>query len=722
MNISRRTVRIGLLALFSLTMTVAFGQPASEMATRSLKNEQHSFLHFIVNTSAVEANIAQRLSRFIKSESDSIQQAILKNKNFSDETKTRGIQSLVYFMESMRENLTMTKTEYYDIPQALETYKLLLSAFLRRQPYDHIITSVNPKRMQLLANTFRGFPEYSRLYDMATYKQILNTPENILRFLENTPGFRFADSLLLYLAAHEPIRISNYLRRYNTELANTIRAKQNPYIQQIVELSNNRNVAEVLPFVSFVAEKQITTEEILQKRLDVKLYFQLLVNTLVESIQNGESSEFLNALRNGIKEKARMFYVDRINELHDAPANVRFAPIKDLRPIDLYYIITSSGEELYTSSYLGIYRKLMEYCKKQSTDSLFAKVNYDNFRTFIRMAANYNTLADFFGCLPEGTTKELMRRYVDGIENDTYTGVEKAMDVADSFSGLVAHPHLDSIIRNELQMNYDRCDAAQQYFGLRMYDILLQVHDVVNSKNADERVKAQLGDYGRLNRKTLENKNGEIVELVLFYGDDDGVASFNNFRSLYRDSSKWESFATDKWIKIRSKTAEPLVIYANLPLDHEEELDLKAQDALSNFLFRQGIEPSILIHRGHSYHLKYTLKRLHPSVKLAILGSCGGYNNILSVANISPDAQIIVSKKIGSKLVNDPMLDLINTTLVDKKDLVWEDVWTRLNDRFKKDAFTLNLFNEYLPPTKNISLFVLKMFNSNEDATRVVTR
>jgi len=102
---------------------------------------------------------------------------------------------------------------------------------------------------------------------------------------------------------------------------------------------------------------------------------------------------------------------------------------------------------------------------------------------------------------------------------------------------------------------------------------------------------------------------------------------------------------------------------------------------------------------------------MQPSVKLALLGSCGGYNSIISVANINPDAQIIVTKKTGSKLINDPMIDEINETLLNGKDLVWADVWNNLQKRFSKDEFTLNLFNEYLPPIKNVSLFVLKLFN-----------
>jgi hypothetical protein len=107
------------------------------------------------------------------------------------------------------------------------------------------------------------------------------------------------------------------------------------------------------------------------------------------------------------------------------------------------------------------------------------------------------------------------------------------------------------------------------------------------------------------------------------------------------------------------------------------------------------------------------LKRLRPSVKLAILGSCGSYNSAISIASINPDIQIIGSKKMGTKSINDPMIDAINETLLNKNDLYWPGIWDELAARFSKDELTLNVFNEYIPPGKNVGLFVLKLFNSN---------
>lgn len=681
-------------------------------ATEVLKEEQESFLRYLSYIS-FDSNIISRLSRFIEPEVDSIQRFIITDTALSDAEKVKAIQSLVYFMRELSDYIVMQKFEIYYIPDAVESYKLILRALLHRTSFNDVLIPLGPQRTQLLATSFWQYDECSLLDDIAIYKSVASSPDNILQFLEKYPQFRFADSLLFIVAAHDPLKMTSFLLQDKTGLQNNIRNNKNIYLQQIVSLAGDRSASELLPFIIPLAEKRITTEEILKKRAEVTSYFQLLVNTLRnEMVRNADSSFiFQAALRNAIREKSLSFYVNRINELHGSSDAIRFAALKNLRLEDLYYIITSCEEELYTSSYLGLYRRLMEYFRYQPADSIFRVVGYDNFRTFIRMAANYNTLTDFLGCMPQEKAGELLNLFISGIESDEDSGLEKAMDIADSYAGLSSVTGISQMIRNRLQFNLDRCQSGQLYFGIRLYSILLQVFDLVQQNDSVNKLWTYLGNHEILKRSALQNKNSEIIELVLFYGDEDGISSFDNFLDLFKDEKKWEISKNEYWVAIRSLSGQPITVYANLPLDAKQGMDLQVQDSLNIFLKRQSVEPAILIHRGHSYHLGRTLVRLQPSVKLAILGSCGGYNSILSVANISPDAQIIFSKKTGSKFINDPMIDVINETLQNKKDLIWTEVWEKLEIRFQKDEFALNLFNEYIPPRKNVSLFVLKLFN-----------
>ena len=679
---------------------------SSVSSATQLKEKQEKLLHNI-NIISIDSNIVRRLSPFIRSAVDSIRLLIYADHTLPAPEKEKAEQSLIFFLDEMGENIMKQKMDVYDIAGAIDTYRNILKALLYHKPFTTMMTSPGPRRSYLLARAFRQYKDFPLLDDIAVYKRMMSTPEFIAQFLENQPGFRYADSLLVYAAVYDPLKLTG-----NTSLQNNIHHTKNIYLHQVVALAGDKNAKELLPFVTQIAENSITPDSVLKIRMDIGKYFQLMVNGLKESAgENNPSFVFRQLIRNGIKEKSLSFYVNHINDQHSAADAVRFAPVKDLRPEDLYYIITSCGEELYTSSYLGLYKRLMIYFKGRPADSLFSIVQYDNFRIFMRMAANYNVLTNFLSSMPREKAADLLTRFISGIEADTQSGLEKAMDIADTFTGLDSVAWISDLIQKELRTNLYRCQSGQQYFGVRLYSILLQVFELVQQKNSFNKLWSTLGNYEILERKALQNKKSEIVELVLFYGDEDGVASFNNFKKLFTDTGKWEMIKQTSWITIRSRSDEPVIIYANMPLDNKEELDLKAQDSLFTFLEQQFAEPSVLIHRGHSYHLSNTLKRLTPSVKLAILGSCGGYNNAISIASISPDVQIIASKKTGAKSINDPLIDLINETLQDKRSIYWSALWDTLTTKFAKDESTLNMFNEYIPPGKNVSLFVLKLFN-----------
>jgi len=688
-----------------------FSIVAQSSAEKVLKEEQGKFFHQLKYIS-LDSAIVHQLSRSVRIEIDSIFSVIKSNTALPAAEKEKAILSLAYFMNELGKNIKQQRSEIYDILAAVQSYKSILKALLYQRSFTNVLAALPARRTQVLAATFSQYKEHSLLDEIAIYKRMASSPEFILDFLESKPTFRYADSLLLIAAVNDPLKIVLYVNQRNTALAAKIRNTKNIYLQQIISLAADRNGSELLPFVTEIAENSITKEEVLEARKDITKYFQLLVNTLKGSKGiNDPSFIFQKLLRKGLKEKSFIFYVNHVNELHNAADAIRFASVKGLRPEDIYYIITSCGDELYTSSYLGLYKRLMENFDPQSADSLFSIVQNDNFRIFMRLAANYNVLTDFLNRMPAEKAATLLNRFISGIESDSNTGLEKAMDIADSFTGLDSAFAISDMIQKELQSNLNRCKSGQLYFGMRIYSILLQVFDLVKQKNSFHKLWTTLGNYEMLERKTLENKKGEIVEVVLFYGDDDGVGSFKNFQKMFTDTTKWKTSRNANWISIRSVSDQPIVIYANLPLDGKEELDLKAQDSLFIFLEQESIEPVVLVHRGHSYHLDNTLKRLTPLVRLAILGSCGGSNSAISIANINPDAQLIVSKKTGSKSVNDTVINIINETLLNKEDLSWPIIWEKLSARFSNDEFTRNLFTEYIPPGKNVSLFVLKLFN-----------
>ena len=152
-------------------------------------------------------------------------------------------------------------------------------------------------------------------------------------------------------------------------------------------------------------------------------------------------------------------------------------------------------------------------------------------------------------------------------------------------------------------------------------------------------------------------------------------------------------------------------IYANTPLNNDGGLDIKAQDELMQHLIDQQVEPRILILRGHSYHLTNSQKYFTPSIRLGLLGSCGGYNEIKDIVEKSAQAQVISTKQVGSKQVNDPMLKLINNSLLNEQDLDWVEMWAEMEKQFKPNKQLYDYFKEYVPPYKNIALLVTSLYN-----------
>lgn len=676
-----------------------------------MKEEMVRLVHRI-HESSIDSNIVTKLSHYVERKSDSVYQKLMNDRSLSQLEKEKAVRSLVFFMEKLGENVNERSAEMYDIRGAFETYINVLRAIIGGQPVGRLVGPLSARRTQLLAAAFAQYDVHRVFEEAAAYKRMTAFPDYILRFLDSRPGFPYTDSLILVVAAARPMKVVNYLNGGGGVLRNRIRGISDKYVRQLVTMADDKRVRELLPFIIQVADNKLSTGEILEKRMEPSEYFKLMVNTLKEMSGDGESDRpFVNVLRAGIREKALAFYVNEINDLHSAPETKRFASVKNLRAEDLYYLITSCEEELYTSSFLGLFKRLMGHFRNSRADSLMQIVNYDNFRKFIRITANYNTLTVYLDQLSPESAGQQLKRFITGVETDVNTGLEKAMDIADCFTGLDSSTHIAGLIQEELEANYNRCMASEQYFGTRLYGILIQVLDLVREQNAFHKLWATLGNYEMLEREALMNSGGEINELVLFYGDEDGEASFRSFQKLFSDQSKWEFIKNENWATIRSRTDSPIVIYANLPLDSKEELDLQAQKALADYLSANSIEPTVLVHRGHSYHLRHTLEMLQPSVKLAILGSCGAYNNALSIASVNPDVQIIGSKKIGAKSINDPIIDKINSSLLDGENLLWSSVWADLAARFSKDPATLNLFYEYIPPGKNVSLFVLKLFN-----------
>jgi hypothetical protein len=320
------------------------------------------------------------------------------------------------------------------------------------------------------------------------------------------------------------------------------------------------------------------------------------------------------------------------------------------------------------------------------------------------MAANYNTLDNFLKRMDNGNAEILMRAFAGGLEK---TGnLEDAVDVADSYAS-ISDNKLRKLILDEVQANLGQQTKDENKRGLAIYDLLNTIFSSLDTASKiDLSEKFGIPSIYSVKNSSLKNENGRVIIQQFFYGDKDGLTYFPIFLSQYRQP-EWKVVNKAEWVEVSSTKGTPVIIYANKPLDETKGLDEKAQENLEDYLRERDQRPTVVIHRGHSYHVMSTIRQLSPSAKVVFLGSCGGYQNINGVLNTCPYAHIIASKQVGTASVNDPLIKSITDNLRQGKDLNWPEIWKNLGRQLKGN----DLFEDYVPPYKNLGALFIMAYN-----------
>ena len=551
-------------------------------------------------------------------------------------------------------------------------------------------------------------------------------PNLILDYLTSHPDLPFQDSLIIVAGHYNMRQLYDFAQRRN-DLGARIRNSRDSLVHTVAMLANSRSGQLYLPFLDNLVKGKVTLEDIDKVKGDDLGYYRLLVNTRLDYAARilpplRDTPLEMNALTEMLEKKGKQVFVGEINALHtvDNPA-IRFKILDPLTTEELYYLVVLSEDEIYTSSYLGVYDRIFQRMKAPYGDSLLMQVHGDYFRKFIKMAAAYNKLDHFLGTMDKQNAGTVMKSFVIHLEN---AHEEEAVDVADSYSSIFEKNRaLARFILGEVKWNYDKNVAAANKKGIIIYNLLQTLFESADTANKTD-VSAKLGippiytvDHG-----SLADDSGRVVQQVFFYGDKDkdGQNSYLDFMSLFRAKlhtrPEWKITENPQWVSISSIRGKPVLIFANKPLLGDDDPDAKAQKALGDYLYDHHLKPTIVIHRGHSYHVKYTIEQMPATARIVVLGSCGGYNNLSEVLKISEDAHIISSKQVGTKTVNEPILQAINNTLLAGKDIEWLPMWRDLEAGFQKDPVAREKFDDYIPPYKNLGAIFIKAYRKAMDS------
>ena len=573
--------------------------------------------------------------------------------------------------------------------------EILIGCFLL--PYEN--AGIKPSRYVL-------FRKYCELH-----------PSEILSKLQNNLDVPFTDSLIIAAGHNNMRQLYDYAAARNS-LGQRIRESRDTLVHVIGQMAISKSGQLYFPFLDNLLKGKLTIEDIDKVKDDGLNYYKLLVKTRLDYALRllppaRDTALEMAALTQMLANKAREIFVNEINGLHDKPDPVRFKVLEPLSAEELYYLIVMSEDLIYTSSYVrGVYPQIFQRMKSPHGDSLLMWVHGDYFRKFIKMAAAYNTLDNFLGTMEKENANTVMKAFTIGLEK---AREEDAVDVADSYSSIFEkNKPLAKFVLSETKWNYRKNVEADNKRGIIIYNLLQTLFESADtSKKIDLSEKLGIPPIYKIDYSSLKDSAGRVVEQAFFYGGDedkDGQYSFADFMSLFHGKPEWKISENPQWVTITSTKGKPVYIFANKPLNGEDDPDEKAQDALGEYLESKNMRPSIYIHRGHSYHVSSTLKRLQSSGKIVVLGSCGGYNNLSEVLKISNDAHIISSKQVGTRTVNEPILQAINNTLIAGKNIEWLSMWKDLGFKFRNDAVAKDRFDDYIPPYKNLGAIFIKAY------------
>jgi hypothetical protein len=644
---------------------------------------------------------------------DELQCKIERDTLSNDQRKVGYLRGLENMLKEFSTNFRNHQFTASHLPVALDAFEKGMFMDERGESIEGIIdqNAYDVGKLLMNSNAFERNKGEKTAQNCLLRKYVQLHPEKTFTLLKENPDIPFRDSLIRFAAYKYPRLLYDFASA-SDRLSYAIRNVNDSFVKAIVKMAHSGGSGQMyFPFLDNLIKHRQTFEEIDAVKEDDEKYYKLLVKTRMDYVSRslqGETILEMKALNDMLAKKAREVFISEINGLHEKPDAIRFKILQQLNAQELYYLIVFGEDELYTSSYVkGVYPLMMQKIGNRG-DSLLVSVGFDRFKKFIKMAAGYNTLSNFLSSIPKNDLAQtLMTAFVNNLEKST--GLEDGVDVADSYASIAESmkPVAAQMLYN-IKLNYDRNLYENNRRGIVMYNLLYKLFLSATDSSIDLSKEFGIPPVYNVSYQSLLADTNKVFMEVFFYGDEDGKMNYNGFIREFSNNN-WKKAEDNKyWIEYVSVKGKPIVVYANKPLDEESgELD-KAQESLNNTLQKNGIHPTIIVHRGHSYWAPTTIGFIQPTAKIVYLGSCGGYNLIHDVLNHSPDAHIIASKQTGKIAINQPFFNLLMEKLRNGNNVDWIPFWKE----FEKDAGKTAGFEDYIPPYKNLGAIFIKAYHS----------
>lgn len=536
--------------------------------------------------------------------------------------------------------------------------------------------------------------------------EIMNEPfamELALKAAKTSP-FLFVDRWQsIRMSFSDPSAIAETMISADPTLLFTLDESARPFFEQVLTKSTNArfNIVKkisqmnlsrdekerLMTLIPLLEKKELSVSELEHLLANDQMYFHQLVELVAEG------NDFASVARSESLQNLSLEMLSKMNEAHNDPPKKRFAPMSGLASEDLYVLLVSDPGALhsnepfaYPSTYQGVLDQLLIRLKQEgkSGKDLLARLRGYELKTFLTLAVQRGRFEDFLRSMDTPDQQLLVQSLLKQITLDQDPSEQTAM-VADIFKGL-KDGDLRQLMHEEIRDGFLK---ASEYEGVtkRAFGILSVLVDADAPWVPErEREAYRLPDHSQLDVRELQNEDGVVVQRYYFYDDEDGASSFANFLKSYEGKRGWKIDQKPGYVIVSSVgTGRPVRIYANEPSTGPNEDHPERHDAVEKVFAQEGIQPTVVVHRGHIYHQKFTVDRLPDSVRLLILGSCGGYLTVTELMQTHPDVQVVSTQGTGTKLVNDALLRKLEDTFRKSEEISWPFFWSAMAEKLAKD-------------------------------------
>lgn len=529
--------------------------------------------------------------------------------------------------------------------------------------------------------------------DFLQYAMTKN-PDEVLKNAERFWNQPFAEEIIVNAAKHAPVQVKKYLPVESHWVNKLLLRSNDSVVHTLFQIEE-----EAGPW----AKSYILLDDLVNHRLtiaraeeicnDDQLLFRQLIKLASSGNYLGQYS-----VDQELRDRSLRF-IREINALDGKDELTRFASVADFKPDELYTIIIYGQEEIFTSSFKGLFDRMLQRMNGTG-DQLFAEVGNNKFRTFIKMCAEFNRLNDFLSSFSSAGKENLIEQFISGLEKNN-DDLSEVIEVAETIC-CMADLNLLNAIEKNLKTEYERVSASGDKKGMAIYGLLAAM---LNDKPVDDKhwawkISRQFGlpELAMIPNEELFNESGTNVQMQFFYDDDDGAKSFSNFINTYKNDANWKIDDRQNYLVLSSVSGKDIEIYTN-----RAEFEISGQDAILEYFSENNLSPTVVVHRGHSFYTNKTLDRVPTGTKILLLGSCGAYHLLTDICERMPELYIVASKQIGTMSVNDPVFKMLNEDIRMGKDINWQDLWQRAEAKVGSNPY----FDDYVAPHENIgSLFV----------------